>query len=84
MRRFGRKNYDKVMLAFISDIQYWVSIQHPIINTLKSQLQMFDEYPVENFYSLVQRHTSGKVTAGEWLRRDAIFIDYHQNDNEFA
>jgi hypothetical protein len=84
MRRFGRKNYDKVMLAFISDIQYWISIQHPIINALKSQLHIFDEYPVENFHSLVRRHTSGKVTAGEWLRRDAIFIDYHRNDNEFA
>ncbi|GET65780.1 hypothetical protein GLOIN_2v1830060 [Rhizophagus irregularis DAOM 181602=DAOM 197198] len=48
MRMFGRKNYDKVMFAFISDIQYWITIQHPIVNTLKSQLQMFDEYPVEN------------------------------------
>ncbi|PKY55287.1 hypothetical protein RhiirA4_474632, partial [Rhizophagus irregularis] len=84
MRRFGRKNYDKVMLAFMSDIQYWIYIQHPIINTLKSQLHIFDEYPVENFHSLVRRNTSGKVTAGEWLRRDAIFIDYNQNDNEFA
>ena len=72
------------MLAFISDIQYWVSIQHPIINTLKSYLQMFDEYPVENFHSLVRRHMFRKVTAGEWLRHDAIFIDYHRNDNEFA
>ncbi|RHZ89109.1 hypothetical protein Glove_19g437 [Diversispora epigaea] len=45
---------------------------------------MFDEYPVENFHSLVRRHTSGKVTCGEWLRRDAMFIDYHRNDNQFA
>ncbi|RHZ86530.1 hypothetical protein Glove_50g9 [Diversispora epigaea] len=84
MRRFGRKNYDKIMLALISDIQYWTFIQHPIINTLRNNLRMFDEYPVENFHSLVRRHTSGKVTCGEWLRRDAMFIDYHRNDNQFA
>ena len=36
-----------------------------LINILKSQLQIFDEYPVENFHSLVQRHTSEKVIAGE-------------------
>ncbi|RHZ82280.1 hypothetical protein Glove_110g21 [Diversispora epigaea] len=84
MRRFGRKNYDKIMLALISDVQYWTSIQHPIINTLRNNLWTFDEYPVENFHSLVRRYTSGKVTCGEWLRRDAMFIDYHRNDNQFA
>ncbi|RHZ76961.1 hypothetical protein Glove_187g6 [Diversispora epigaea] len=84
MKRFGRKNYDKIMLALISDVQYWTSIQHPIINTLKNNLWMFDEYPVENFHSLVRRYTSGKVTCEEWLRRDAMFIDYHRNDNQFA
>jgi len=41
------------MLALISDIQYWTFIQHPIINILKNNLQMFDEYPVENFHSLI-------------------------------
>ncbi|RHZ76964.1 hypothetical protein Glove_187g7 [Diversispora epigaea] len=61
MKRFGRKNYDKIMLALISDVQYWTSIQHPIINTLKNNLWMFDEYPVENFHSLVRRYTSGKA-----------------------
>ncbi|RHZ84735.1 hypothetical protein Glove_78g71 [Diversispora epigaea] len=53
MRRFGQKNYDKIMLALISDVQYWTSIQHPIINTLRNNLWIFDEYPVENFHSLV-------------------------------
>ncbi|RHZ49796.1 hypothetical protein Glove_511g6 [Diversispora epigaea] len=72
------------MLALISDVQYWTSIQHPIINTLRNNLWMFDEYPVENFHSLVRRYTSGKVTCGEWLRRDAMFIDYHRNNNQFA
>ncbi|RHZ81370.1 hypothetical protein Glove_121g14 [Diversispora epigaea] len=55
-----------------------------LFSTCRNNLRMFDEYPVENFYSLVRRHTSGKVTCGEWLRRDAMFIDYHRNDNQFA
>lgn len=41
------------MLAFISDIQYWRNYQHPIINLLKTELRILDEYPVENFHSLV-------------------------------
>ncbi|RHZ79495.1 hypothetical protein Glove_144g35 [Diversispora epigaea] len=51
MRKFGQKNYDKIMLALIFDVQYWTFIQHPIINTLKNNLWIFDEYPVENFHS---------------------------------
>ncbi|PKC73888.1 hypothetical protein RhiirA1_530060 [Rhizophagus irregularis] len=38
---------------FISDIQYWRNYQHPIINLLKTELRILDEYPVENFHSLV-------------------------------
>ncbi|CAH1768856.1 1507_t:CDS:2, partial [Entrophospora sp. SA101] len=41
-------------------------------------------YPVENFHSLVRRHTSAKVLVPEWLRRDGIFIDYQRHDNDFT
>lgn len=68
MRRFHRHNYDKIMLAFLSDICYWKKIQHPIINTLETHLNVFDEYPVENFHSLLRRHTSAKVSTGKSLR----------------
>lgn len=53
MRRFNRHNYDKILLAFLSDIHYWKQTQHPIIDALKSNLNKFDEYVVENFYSLL-------------------------------
>ncbi|CAG8597706.1 7260_t:CDS:2, partial [Scutellospora calospora] len=36
-------------------------IEHPIINTLKSNLNIFDEYAIENFHSLLQRYTTSKV-----------------------
>ena len=83
MCQFQRKNYDKIMLAFLSDIQYWTQINHPILSTLKKYLNAFDEYPVENFHSLVRRQTNTKVLTPEWLRHDGIFIDYQHHDNDF-
>ena len=84
MRRSQRKNYDKLMLAFISDVQYWRWCHHSMINLLKTELRILDEYPVENFHSLVRRHTSSKVNTPDWLRRDAIFIDHCRHENDFA
>ena len=40
MRRFQRHNYDKILLAFLSDVYYWKSINHPIIKTLKNNLNI--------------------------------------------
>jgi hypothetical protein len=84
MCRFQRKNYNKIMLAYLSDIQYWIEINHPIIQILKNYLNSFDEYPVENFHSLVRRHTNAKVLIPEWLRRDGIFVDYQRHDDNFT
>lgn len=84
MRRFYRHNYDKIMLAFLSDICYWKTIQHPIINTLETHLNIFDEYPVENFHSLLRRHTSAKVSTGKSLRRDALFLDHCRHESSFV
>jgi hypothetical protein len=84
MKRFNRHNYDKILLAFLSDVHYWKQIQHPIINTLKNHLNSFDEYPVENFHSLLRRHTTSKVSTANSLRRDAIFLDHFRHDNLFV
>ncbi len=32
------------MLAFLSDIEYWIQNNHPIISALKTYLNFFDEY----------------------------------------
>ena len=53
MKKFGRKNYDKIMLAFLSDIFYWQTIEHPMYNILQDHLSEFNEYFVENFHSLI-------------------------------
>ncbi|RIA85956.1 hypothetical protein C1645_830029 [Glomus cerebriforme] len=39
-------------------------------------LNTFDEYPVENFHSLLRCHTSVKVSTGKSLRQDALFLDH--------
>ena len=72
------------MLAFLSDIQYWTKINYPILLILKSHLNAFNEYPVENFHNLVKRQISAKVLIPEWLRRDEIFIDHQRYDNDFT
>ena len=84
MKRFNHHNYDKILLAFLSDVHYWKQIQHPIINTLKNYLNSFDEYPVENFHSLLRRHTTSKVSTANSLRRDAIFLDHFRHNNLFV
>ncbi len=81
MCRFQRKNYDKIILTFLSDVQYWSQIDHPILSVLKTYLNAFDEYPVENFHSLVRRQTNAKVSTPEWLRRDGIFVDHKRHDD---
>ncbi|GES83314.1 hypothetical protein GLOIN_2v1830060 [Rhizophagus clarus] len=83
MRRFNQHNYDKILLAFLSDIHYWKQTQHPIIDTLKNNLNKFDEYVVENFHSLLRRHTNAKVSTADSLRRDALFLDHFWHDNLF-
>src|SRR6185369_5722890 len=55
MKRFERKNYNKIMLAFLSDVLYWQVTEHPLYNVLKEHLSSFNEYFIENFHSLVRR-----------------------------
>ena len=83
MTRFNRKNYNKIMLIFLSDVLYWKDINHPIIEKLYHNLNAFDDYPVENFHSLIRRNITIKITAPDTLRRYGITIDYEKNDNQF-
>jgi len=83
MKRFERKNYDKIMIAFLSDIFYWQSIDHPIYNIFQDHLTEFNEYFVENFHSLIRRSTVRKQFNPEGLRSDAINVDNNRHNAEF-
>ena len=47
-QRLRRHNYNKAPLMFLSDVFYWTSNNHPIINVLKNNLPIFNDYFVEN------------------------------------
>ena len=42
--RFKRRNYNKAPLFFLSDVWYWESINHPILEILKKHLVSFSDY----------------------------------------
>ena len=50
-QKLRRHNYNKVLFAFLSDVFYWTSQKHPIIDALKNNLPIFNDYFVENFHS---------------------------------
>ena len=51
---------------------------------MEAHLNIFDEYLVENFHSLLCCHTSAKVFTGKSLRRDALFLDHCRHENLFV
>ena len=80
--RFKRKNYNKAPLVFLSDVWYWESIDHPILKVLKDHLVVFNDYPVENFHSLIRRQTQETDTSKQ-LSNTAHVINYLRHDNVF-
>ncbi len=60
---FHRRHYDKAMLVVLSHFMYWQENNHPIYQTLHQALAAFDEYPVENFHSLLRARTSASDNA---------------------
>ncbi len=82
MKKFNKKNYDKAMLAFLSDFFYWHIHQHSILEIFNNYLNFLDEYPVKNFHSRLCCHTSGiPLIISEKLYQDAIFIDKNRNNS---
>ncbi|UZO16839.1 uncharacterized protein OCT59_008208 [Rhizophagus irregularis] len=57
-QRLRRHNYNKASLMFLSDVFYWTSKNHPIINILKNNLPIFNDYFVENFHSSLRHQTA--------------------------
>src|SRR6185369_7542741 len=55
-------------LIFLSDVWYWNNINHPIIEILKNHLTTFNDYPVENYHSLIRRQTKETDTAEQLSR----------------
>ena len=79
---FQRKHYDKALLIALSNMEYWKSIEHPLANVICQSLNAFDEYPVENFHSVLRAHT--RITDNEDLIKQAareIYARKHELHN---
>lgn len=71
---FHRRHYDKALLVALSLFQYWQDQDHPMHQTIKKFLVAFDEYPVENFHSVLRARTTETDTADQ-IRVKAKEID---------
>ena len=54
---YQRRHYDKAPLIALSNFEYQKSIDHPVVSTLLSSVCAFDDYPMENFHSIIRAHT---------------------------
>ena len=71
---FKRRHYDKALLILLTTFHHLRNINHPFLEIIKKSLVAFDEYPVENFHSILRGRT--KVTdTGEKICLQAREID---------
>lgn len=81
---FRRRHYDKSPLVWLSNMLYLARIEHPLYNTIRQNLNILDEYPVENFHSLLRARTE-PWDDGQAVQRKAVWIDERRHElHEFA
>ena len=81
-QRLQRHNYNKAPLIFLSDVFYWTLNNHPILDILKNNLPIFNDYFVENFHSSL-RHQTAELNTDKQIIQQAKTIDIERNDNGF-
>ena len=81
--QYNRKHYNKLPLAFLSDVFYWASTNHPISQTLTDSLHVFNDCYVENFHSSLRRRIQKSNTA-EQIIRQARIIDQMRGGDSFT
>jgi len=79
-QRLRRYNYNKAPLIFLSDVFYWTSNNHPIINILKNNLPIFNDYFVENFHSSIRNQTAESNSIQQIIQKAKI-IDAERTNN---
>ena len=81
-QRLQRHNYNKAPLIFLSDVFYWTLNEHPILDILKNNLPIFNDYFVENFHSSL-RHQTVESNLDKQIIQTAKFIDIERNNEDF-
>ena len=62
---FRRRHYNKALLIMLSLFQHWEDNAHTMFETLRHYLVAFDEYPVENFHSILRARTNETDSADQ-------------------
>ncbi len=81
--QYQHRHYNKLPLAFLSDIFYWTSTDHPISQAFRDSLHVFNDYYVKNFYSSLRRQIQKSHTV-EQIIQHARIIDYMRSGNSFT
>ena len=75
---FKRRHYNKAPLVWLSNVLYWQESDHPIFHLLLECLQVDDEYPVENFHSILRGQTNDYSSPDD-IQRKAREINANKN-----
>ena len=76
---FRRRHYNKALLIALSTFLHWQGNATAMFETIRQHLPAFDEYPVENFHSVLRKHTRETDTADE-ISRKAKEIDASKHE----
>ena len=74
---FRRRHYNKALLALLSTFLHLEENDHALCDTLRKHLVAFDEYPVENFHSLLRRRTKDTDSANVIANTNSILSNQH-------
>jgi hypothetical protein len=74
MMVFCRRHFDKALLIALSNFHYWHENNHPLSHVIQQFLVALDEYPVENFHSVL-RDRLNDTDMAEQIQEKAREID---------
>ena len=69
---FRRRHYNKALLIMLSLFHHWKDNAHSIFEILRHYLVAFDEYPVENFHSILRARTNENDSADQIAFKSAF------------
>ncbi|PKY60017.1 hypothetical protein RhiirA4_483254 [Rhizophagus irregularis] len=76
------EGYLEAPLIFLSDVFYWTLNDHPILDILKNNLPIFNDYFVENFHSSLRYQTAESNTDKQIIQK-AKTIDIERSNDGF-
>ncbi len=85
---FRRRHYNKALLVMLTTFLHWQGNATSMFETVRQHLAAFDEYPVENFLSVLRKRTKETDTADEIASKakeiDACKHELHSFQSTFV